>query len=142
MQAFFVRWIVTTIAVLAAAHIVPGIDYHGDWGALLTASLILGLINAIVKPFVLILSLPLLFLTFGLFTWVINSCFLVLVGKMVDQFDVSGWKSAFLGSLVISFVTMLIKWLQVPEKQPRITIKTSRSASSALPPSSDKVIDV
>src|SRR3989344_2735036 len=100
MQAFLIRLMITTIAVLTSAHIVPGINYHHDWGVLLTASLFLGLINAVLKPFLILVSLPLLFLTFGLFTLVINSVLLRIVSYLVHGFDVNGWGSAFWGSLV------------------------------------------
>ena len=65
MTAFVIRWLVTTIAVLVAAHLIPGIGYDG-WGALLGASLLLGIINAFVRPILLLLSLPFIIITMGL----------------------------------------------------------------------------
>ncbi len=137
MKSFLIRWVITTIAVLAAAHIVPGIDYHQDWGLLLTASLLLGLVNAVLKPFLILISLPLLLLTFGLFTFVINSFLLLFVSKLVRGFDVCGWGSAFWGSLVISFVTILLKGFQ-SQKQIDVSVKSGSKTSS----SSNKVIDI
>ncbi len=142
MRAFFVRWIVTTIAVLTAAHIVPGISYQG-WGALLVASLILGLINATLKPILMLLSLPLLLVTFGLFTLVINSGLLLLVGKLVQGFEVAGWGSAFWGSLVISIVSVVIKRFQSPPRETTPSRNAPLASPGKTPPSGkDRVIDV
>lgn len=122
MKNFFLRWVITTIAVMAVAHIVTGIHYTG-WGALLTASLVLGLVNAIFKPLLMLLSLPLLIFTFGLFTLVINSFLLKLVGHLVQGFHVADWGSAFWGSLIISVVTLFLKAFQNP---PHVKIASFR----------------
>lgn len=111
MKAFFIRWVVTTIAVLAADKLVHGIS-HDHWRALLAASLLLGLANAFLKPFLMLLSLPLLVFTFGLFTLVINTVLLFFVGKLVDGFHIADWWSAFWGALIISIVTILLKNFQ------------------------------
>lgn len=115
MKAFLFRWAVTTVAVMAAAHMVTGIYYTG-WGALLTASLVLGLANAILKPILMLLSLPLLLFTFGLFTLAINSFLVMLVSHLVQGFQVADWGSAFWGSLIISVVTILFKTFQNPSR--------------------------
>ena len=101
MTAFVIRWLVTTIAVLVAAHLIPGISYDG-WGALLGASLLLGIINAFVRPILLLLSLPFIIITMGLFIFVINALLLMLVSKIVPAFQVAGFWSAFFGAIVIS----------------------------------------
>jgi len=138
MRAFLIRWFVTAVAVLTAAHIVPGIEYN-TWVALLIASLVLGLINATLKPFLLILSLPLLLMTFGLFILVINSALLWTVGYLVDGFNVHGFWSALGGSIIISIVTFFLKNLSSnpPQDPPPRQRKPSSIVSSH-----DKVIDV
>ena len=136
MRSFLFRWFVTTVAVLAAAHIVPGIGYNST-GALLIASLVLGLVNAILKPILMLLSLPLLLFTFGLFTLVSNSAMVMLVSVLVKGFTVENWKSAFWGGVVISLVTILLKALQSP---PRVQV-----SSQVRPPpesSKDRTIDI
>ena len=80
MTAFVIRWLVTTVAVLVAAHVIPGVTYEG-WGTLLGASLLLGIINALL---------------------------LMLVSKIVPAFQVSGFWSAFFGAIVISLVSWLL----------------------------------
>ena len=107
MTAFVIRWLVTTVAVLIAAHLIPGVSYEG-WGALLGASLLLGIINAFVRPILLLLSLPFIIVTMGLFIFVINALLLMLVSKIVPAFQVSGFWSAFFGSIVISLVSWLL----------------------------------
>ena len=107
MTAFVIRWLVTTVAVLIAAHLIPGISYEG-WGTLLGASLLLGIINAFVRPFLLLLSLPWIIITMGLFIFVINALLLMLVSKIIPAFQVSGFWSAFFGAIVISFVSWLL----------------------------------
>jgi putative membrane protein len=138
MKGFLLQWFITTIAVLVAAHTVPGIEYGQNWGALLSASLLLGLANAILKPILTLISLPLVLLTFGLFIWVINSALLYMVGQLVGPFDVKSWTSAFLGSLIISIITILVKGLTSPSKEVRMRV--SRRTPSSSP--SDRVIDV
>ena len=107
MTAFVIRWLVTTIAVLVAAHLVPGIGYDG-WGALLGASLLLGIINAFVRPILLLLSLPFIIVTMGLFIFVINALLLLLVSKIVPAFHVAGFWSAFFGTIIISLVSWIL----------------------------------
>ncbi len=98
----FVRnWIFTSIGVLAAAKIVPGIECAG-WGTLLITALVLGVFNAFLKPILYILTLPLQLVTLGLFTLVINALLLMLTGQLIKDFQVDGFWPAFFGGLVIS----------------------------------------
>lgn len=103
---FFQRWVVTTLAVLVAAHVVKGINYD-HVGALLVASLLLGFLNAFVRPLLLLVSLPLLVYSLGLFYLVINALLLLSVGRLVKGFQVAGFWPAFWGALVISVVTLI-----------------------------------
>lgn len=107
MIAFVLRWLVTAIAVLVAAHLRIGISYQ-DWGALLGASLLLGIINAFVRPVLLLLSLPFIIVTMGLFIFVINALLLMLVSRIVPGFQVPGFWSAFFGAIVISLVSWIL----------------------------------
>jgi putative membrane protein len=101
----FVRnWIFTSIGVLAAAQIVPGIECEG-WGTLLITALVLGIFNAFLKPILFILTLPLQLVTLGLFTLVINALLLMLTDSLVKAFHVADFWTAFFGGLVISVVS-------------------------------------
>ena len=98
LKSFLQRWLITTLAVLAAAHIVRGIDYD-DVAGLFIASLLLGALNAFVRPVMMALALPLLILTLGLFTLVINGVLLYFVGSLVKSFHVASFGAAFWGGL-------------------------------------------
>ena len=107
-KLFIQRWIISTVAVLVATYIVPGIKY-GNWKDLLVATLVLGLLNVFLRPILMLLSLPLLIFTLGLFTIVINALLLLLVSALLgNHFTVDGFWSAFWGALVISIVSMLL----------------------------------
>ena len=109
-REFLQRWIITTVAVLVATHIVPGIDYR-TWQGLLIATLVLGLLNAFLKPFLMVLSLPLVVVTLGLFTLVINAVLLYAVGQLMKDFRVETFGAAFWGALIISIVTLVLNSL-------------------------------
>ena len=100
---FLARWCVTSIAVLAAAHVVSWISYD-SFGALLVAALILGVLNAVLRPILLLLSLPLLIASLGLFALVINALLLYFVGWLVPSFHVGSFGAAFWGGVVIGIV--------------------------------------
>jgi putative membrane protein len=109
LAEFFIRWFVTAVAVFVAAWIVPGIDYSNFTG-LAFASLLLGIINAMVRPILLILCLPLILVTMGLFILVLNALLLWFVSGILpgSSFTVSGFWAAFWGGLVISIVSWLL----------------------------------
>jgi putative membrane protein len=109
---FLQRWLVNTVAVMVAAQI-PWIEIHySSWGALLGAALLLGVLNALLRPLLLILSLPLVVFSLGLFVLVINALLLYFVGVLMGPaFDVDTFGSAFLGGLVISVVTLIMNTL-------------------------------
>lgn len=106
MRHFVFRWFVTTFAVFVASWIV-GIDYTGI-GCLLAASLLLGIINAFVRPILFFLSIPFILVTLGLFILIINALMLKLVSEIVPCFRVHGFWSAIFGAVIISFVSWLL----------------------------------
>jgi putative membrane protein len=110
VKAFFQRWVVTTLAVLVATYLVKGITYDSVL-ALFVAALVLGILNALVRPVMLLLSLPLLIVSLGLFILVINGALLYLVGKLVAGFHVASFGAAFWGALVISVVSLVVNSL-------------------------------
>jgi len=102
---FLIHWLMTTIAILIAAYLLPGVTVKGFFAALVTA-LVLGLINTFIRPILLILTLPINILTLGLFTFVINALLIMLTSAVVPGFDVR----SFWWALLFSFVLSLIKW--------------------------------
>ncbi len=110
LVSFVKRWLITTVSVWLAAYIVPGITWQNAY-ALLLAALLLGLLNAVVRPVMVVLSLPLLIFTLGLFMLVINALLLWSVPLLVHSFQVDGFASAFWGSLIISIASMILNLL-------------------------------
>jgi len=105
---FLQRWLVTTLGVLLADVWVDGIR-HQSFGSLLEASLLLGLLNAFVRPLLMVLSLPLLIFSLGLFVLVINAVLLGLVGGLLQPgFVVEGFGAAFWGGVIISLVSLVV----------------------------------
>lgn len=108
MRNFLIRLIVNSLALTVAAWLIPGIRMSDDFADVLLVALVFGVLNALLKPILLILSLPLLILTLGLFAFVVNALLLLLTARLLDDFAVSGFWTAVLGSIVISIVTMLL----------------------------------
>jgi len=112
MTKFLVRWGINAVALYAAVWIVPGIEFRGDWTGVLWLALISGLLNALVRPLLKFLTCPLIILTLGLFTIVINTVMLLLTSRIGQAFGigltVDGFWTAVLGSLVISVVSIIM----------------------------------
>jgi len=104
---FLLRVLINAAALWVAASLIPGIRLSGLRYTLL-AALVLGLINAIVRPVLLFLTLPITLLTLGLFIFVLNAFCLWLTSRLVPGFDVHGFGAAFLGALVISVVSWML----------------------------------
>ena len=112
MTKFFIRWAINAVALYVAVLVVPGINFDGKWIDILWLGLIIGLLNALVRPLLKFLTCPLIILTLGLFTIVINTLILMLTSSIGQAFNLSltvdGFWSALLGSLVISIVSVIM----------------------------------
>lgn len=102
MNGFLVRMLITAISLWLAAMVVPGMALRGI-GTLLGAALLLGIVNAFVRPVVILLTLPLTILTLGLFLLVVNAMMLGLVSVMFEGFTLGGFWSAIFGAIFVSF---------------------------------------
>ncbi len=111
-----VRWVVNTLAVMLAAYLVPGVYVQNFWSALITA-LVMGLINAIIRPLVVLLTLPVNIITLGLFTLVINALMFWLAAYLVPGFDVYGFWAAFGGALIFWAVSWVSNALLKDDKK-------------------------
>jgi putative membrane protein len=100
-------WIVNALALLALPYVVPSIQVAGFGTALLVA-VVLGLINALLRPLLVLLTLPVTLLTLGLFIFVINALLFQLAGSLVDGFQVGGFWSALIGSIGYSVISWLL----------------------------------
>ena len=101
------RWIINAGVLLLLANYLPGIAVSG-WYSALIAALVLGLVNAVLRPIFIFLTLPVNILTLGLFTFVINAVLFWFVGTVVQGFVVMGFWPAFWGALILSVVSWLV----------------------------------
>ena len=115
MTKFIIRWAINAVALYVAIWVVPGIALSGAWTDILWLALIFGLLNALVRPVLKFLTCPLIILTLGLFTIVINTGMLLLTSKIGQTFGfgltVDGFWQALLGSLVISLVSVVMSMI-------------------------------
>ena len=110
-KKFLQSWLINILAVLMAVYLVKGIHYEKALD-LVMASLLLGILNAIVRPFLMFLALPLLIITLGLFTFVVNALVLYFVGNLLrPHFSVDSFWAAFCGALIISIVSIVLNTL-------------------------------
>jgi putative membrane protein len=106
MQGLLIRWAITAISLWLASKVVPGMHIAGA-GTMLGAAVLLGLVNALVRPLVVLLTLPLTIVTLGLFLLVVNAAMLGLVASLLDGFVLGGFWSALFGAVFVS----LFSWL-------------------------------
>src|SRR3989339_1173758 len=104
------RWLINAIALLLVANIVPGFGVSTFYTALI-AALVLGLANALIRPILLVLTLPINILTLGLFTFVLNALMVWFVSTIVNGFTVEGFVPAFLAALFLWVVSLGTNWL-------------------------------
>lgn len=141
MKDFIVRWASTTFAVLIATGVVPGITFE-NLGALLWAGLLLGILNAVVRPVLLVFSLPLIVLSLGLFIPIINALLLHFVGGgWIEGFHVDGFWSAFFGALVISAVSSVISHLFKEDRGVEVRVRNFSREEPPLPPGEMKRVE-
>lgn len=107
MRHFVFRWAITTVAVMVAASLISGIRYDSA-ASLIGAALLLGILNAFLRPILLLLMAPLIILTLGIFIFVVNGLMLLLVNQFVHGFHVDSFGSAFWGAILISIVSWML----------------------------------
>jgi len=123
MNRALIKWLMNTIAIMLAVKFVEGIRYSGDWWGILLVGLLFGLVNTFIRPLVRLFTFPLLILTLGIFTFVINAMMLSITSWLSDQFHlgfhVAGFKPAFWGAVIISIASMVLSFLMPPETEKR-----------------------
>ena len=110
MTGFLLRVVITAIGLWVATRVVPGVQVTSP-STLLLAGLVLGIVNAVVRPIAFILTLPITILTLGLFLLVLNALMVSLVAWMIPGFEVDGFKSAFLTAIIVWLVGWAASWL-------------------------------
>ncbi len=111
----FLRWFLNALILLLVSYVVPGITFSGTWPLLITV-IVLGLVNALIRPILIILTLPINLLTLGLFTFIINALMFWLVSSIVKGFEIKDFASAFWGALVYWILVMFIDFLGTKNK--------------------------
>lgn len=121
-MALLIRLLINAAALWVATQLVGGITIGGDWRLLLVVALVFGVLNAFIKPVLLILSIPFLILTLGLFTFVVNAIMLMLTSEVCEAlglgFRVAGFWPALLGALVVSIVSIALSTFVASETRP------------------------
>ncbi len=107
MFVIIANWFLSAIALYIVSRLVRGIELV-DFGSALIAVVVIGLVNALIKPLFLLLTLPINILTLGLFTFVINALLLLFAGTLTPSFQVHGFGTALIGSILLSIVSMLL----------------------------------
>lgn len=107
-MGFIIKILVTALAVWVAAYVLPGVHLQNDAKTIIIVALVLALLNAIVKPILIILTIPVTIITLGLFLLVINALMVVWTSNLVDGFKIDGWLTAFLFSLIVSVVSSIL----------------------------------
>lgn len=115
MKNLLLRWLLNTLALVIVINVVPGYSVS-SLGTLLVAALVLGLLNAIVRPILFWLTLPLTVLTLGLFLLVLNALMLEATDWIVPGFEIAGFRWALLGALVLSLVSLITNRIGSPSK--------------------------
>jgi putative membrane protein len=115
-MSLLIRWILNTLALFFVVTIVPGFTYR-DWISLAIAAAVLGLLNAIVRPILFVLTLPITVITLGLFLLVLNAIMLELTAWLVPGFGIEGFGWAVVGALVLSLVTLVTGRIGRPEEK-------------------------
>ena len=106
-------WLINALSLLAVPYVLPSVSGDSFYIALVTA-LVLGLVNTLIRPLLLLITLPITILTLGLFTLVINALLFWFVASFVDGFRVDGFWSAFWGAIVYSLISSVASWLVLP----------------------------
>ncbi|MCI4677405.1 phage holin family protein [Rhodoblastus acidophilus] len=109
MIGFLLRAAIVALGLWVASRIVPGIGFNST-ETLVLAAILLGIANAIVRPVLIVLTLPITILTLGLFLLVVNGLMIELVAHLLDGFVVSGFGAAILASLVVTIVSWVVSW--------------------------------
>jgi putative membrane protein len=110
-----IRWLVSAISLIIVAYFIPGISFSSFWVVLFTA-LVLGIINAVIRPIILVLTLPINILTLGLFTFIVNALMFWLVYLIVPGFSIANFSVAIWGALIYAIINWAINLIFTEDK--------------------------
>jgi putative membrane protein len=126
MNGFLLRLAISAFGLWVASKLVPGVQINDGW-TLIWAALLLGIVNALVRPIALLITLPLTLLTLGLFILVVNAAMISLVAAMLDGFQLSGFGAALVGALVVSITSWLASSFIGPKGRYEVIVMQRRS---------------
>jgi len=124
-MGFILRVLVVALGLWLASVFVSGIQVEDGW-TLLGAALLLGIVNALVRPLIVILTLPITILTLGLFLLVINAAMLGFVASFFDGFVISSFWSALLGAMIVSLTGWVVSWFSAQRGQVEVMVRRER----------------
>lgn len=140
MKDFLIKLAVNIVALFVIIHAVGGVSAEG-WSSIIVAAFILGLLNAFIRPVIILFTLPFTILTLGLFTLVINAFLFYITSKFVKGFEVIDFWSAFWAALLFSIISAFLNFLLAPKTNIRYS-SFRRSAENSCRIDDDNVIDV
>ena len=111
LRRLIIRWAVIFLAVLAAGALVPGLVSYGSLQGVALFAIVLALLNAVVRPFLILVTCPVTLLTLGLFVLVINALLFWLAAGLTGAITVEGFGGAFVGALIVSVVSLVMNWV-------------------------------
>lgn len=109
MRGFIIRWVINAIALVVTAAILKGMDFNGIL-APFVAALVIGVLNAIVRPILIVITLPINVLTLGLFTFVVNAVMILITASVVNGFQVTGFWAALVGAIFMSIISFILSF--------------------------------
>lgn len=116
MRRFLTKWIINSLAIFIVTYIVKGIQVANPLTAIVVA-LVLGIINAFLRPFIILITLPINIFTLGIFTFFINGFLFYLVSKIVKDFVITGFWPAFFGSLLFSAISLFLSLMVIKKEE-------------------------
>ena len=125
MQGIVLRTLIIMLGLFLASVLVPGVSISGAW-TFIFAAVLLGVVNAVVRPIAFVLTLPLTLVTLGLFLFVLNAAMFALVAAMLDNFVVSGFWSALFGAIIVSITGTIASWYIGPDGRVDVIVVTRR----------------
>lgn len=125
MQGIFVRMLIAMLGLFLASRILPGVSIVGT-GTIILAAILLGLVNGVVRPIAIVLTLPFTIVTLGLFLFVINAGMFGLVAALLDEFRVDGFWSAVFGAIIVSITSTVSSWYIGPEGKYQVFVVRRR----------------
>lgn len=115
MALLILRIMINALSIGAAVKLIEGITFSGEWWKLIIVGAVFGLVNSLIKPIVRLVTLPLIILTLGLFTLLVNALMLVITAALSEPFSIGlridGFWPAFWGALIVSIVSTLLSWV-------------------------------